>query len=361
MPPAARKQKQTVCAPLESAEDLAEYAGLRYSDAEAPGYQRRPWGRGFAFFDPDGRHVRDAKLVSRFKKMAIPPAWQDVWICQHLNGHIQVIGKDQNGRRQYIYHPEWEAVSQQKKYGRMRVFGEALPAIRSQVEKDLRRRTLSREKVLSLVVRLLDETLIRIGNPEYERQNRSFGLTTLRNRHVDVSTTRIQIAFKGKSGKMREVDIPDRRLARQVKQLHDLPGQRLFQYFDDEDEIRAVDSGDVNTYIAQAASERLTAKDFRTWGGTVLAFAELSRATDDDRRQAPKRTVTQCVKHVAEALGNTPTICRQYYIHPAVLEAFEEDGLSSILKKSASRRKKKMDLLSIEEKAVLALLRSRPC
>lgn len=356
-----RKQKRVACAPIESAEALAEFAGLRYSDGEDLGFQRRPWGRGFAYFDTSRRHIRDSKLITRFKQLAIPPAWQDVWICKYQNGHIQVIGKDQNGRRQYIYHSKWEAASQQIKYDRMRLFGDALPAIRDQVEKDLRRRSLTREKVLSLVVRLLDETLIRIGNPEYERQNKSYGLTTLRNRHVDVSTTRIQIAFKGKSGKMREIDIQDRRLARQVKQLHELPGQRLFQYIDDQNQRRAVDSGDVNAYIAEAASHRLTAKDFRTWGGTVLAFSELSRIDDEVRQKAPKQAITQCIKNVAKALGNTPSICRQYYIHPAVLEAFEAGSLTSTLEKASKRRGRKNDLLSLEEKAVLILLHSQPC
>lgn len=361
MAPTHQKQTRVACVPTESAEALAQFAGLRYSDGDDPGFQRRPWGRGFAYFDRSGRHIRDAQLITRFKQLAIPPAWQDVWICKQPNGHIQVIGKDKNGRRQYIYHSKWEAVSQQKKYDRMRLFGEALPAIRNQVEKDLRRRALSREKVLALVVRLLDETMIRIGNPEYERQNKSYGLTTLRNSHVDVSTSRIQIAFKGKSGKMREIDIQDRRLARQVNQLHELPGQRLFQYIDERNQIRMVDSGDVNTYITNAASDRLTAKDFRTWGGTVLAFSELSRIDEDVRHNAPKRAITQCIKNVAKALGNTPTICRQYYIHPAVFEAFEAGSLPSILEKISKQRRKKNDPLDIEERAVLSLLQSQPC
>jgi len=308
-------------------EESARAAGLRYVSDDMPGIRRRKRGRGFSFLDAKGSPVTDARTLERIRKLAIPPAWTDVWICPTANGHLPATGRDARGRKQYRYHAEWRSVRDETKFGRMIAFGEALPKIRERLERDLALPGLPRAKVLAAVVKLLETTLIRVGNKEYVRQNNSFGLTTLRDRHVDVSGSRLRFEFRGKSGKEHSVEIEDRRLARIVKQCRDLPGHKLFQYLDDEDVRQSVSSEDVNAYLRETTGEDFTAKDFRTWGGTVLALSALCAAEAGESQREANKAVIEAVKRVAEGLGNRPAICRKYYIHPAVIEAFLEGAL----------------------------------
>jgi DNA topoisomerase I len=309
--------------PVES----ARVAGLRYVTDDEPGIRRRKRGKGFSYGDPQGRTIKDPKELERIRKLAIPPAWTDVWICSRPNGHLQATGRDARGRKQYRYHSEWRQVRDETKFGRMSVFGDALPKIRERIERDLAQKGLPREKVLAAVVKLLETTLLRIGNNEYARQNNSYGLTTLRDRHVDVSGSRLRFEFRGKSGKEQSVEIQDRRLARIVKQCRDLPGQKLFQYLDDEGVRQSVSSEDVNAYLRETTGEDFTAKDFRTWGGTVLALSALLEAGACDSEREANKAVVEAIKRVAGELGNRPAICRRYYVHPAVIDAFLEGSL----------------------------------
>lgn len=328
----------------------AKAAGLRYVTDDEPGIRRRKRGKGFTYLDPQGRTVRDPQQLELIRKLAIPPAWTDVWICSRPNGHLQATGRDARGRKQYRYHAEWRQVRDETKFGRMVAFGEALPLIREQAERDLALKGLPREKVLAAVIKLLETTLIRIGNREYARQNNSFGLTTLRDRHVDVSGSKLRFEFRGKSGKEQSVEIHDRRLARVVKQCRDLPGHKLFQYLDGEGVRQSVSSEDVNAYLRETTGEDFTAKDFRTWGGTVLALSALLEAGACETEKDANKAVVEAIKRVAGELGNRPAICRKYYVHPAVIEAFLEGCLPQ-----ASARPDEEDL----EAQVLGLLRGR--
>lgn len=318
-------------APLETD---ARAAGLIYVTDARPGIERRRAGKGFSY-RYRGETVRDRATLERIKKLVIPPAWTRVWICPHPRGHIQATGRDARGRKQYKYHERWREVRDAHKYARLIGFAQALPKIRARVEQDLALPGLPREKVLATLVRLLDTTLIRVGNEDYARTNRSYGLTTLRNKHLEVQGTRLHFAFRGKSGKRFEVSLQDRRLARIVKKCQDLPGQELFQYLEGE-ERRSVGSGDVNDYLRAITGEDFTAKDFRTWHGTVLAAAALRELKD----------AVQAVKRVSEHLNNTPAVCKKCYIHPAVLEAFhlgealpeEDQVLDFLIQRSASRK-----------------------
>ena len=256
--------------------DVAEDAGLRYVSDEQPGYTRKAKGDDFEYFDADGKRIRDETRLFRIRRLAVPPAYTDVWICPSPNGHIQATGRDARGRKQYRYHERWREVRDENKYDRMVVFGKALPKIRRRVNRDLKRRGLPREKVLATVVQLLERTFIRIGNEEYVKENKSFGLTTIRNHHVEVTAAKLEFRFRGKGGKKHEVDVTDRRLAKIIRQLQDLPGQEIFQYVDDEGEVRDVTSQDVNDYLREITGEEFTAKDFRTWAGTVLAAIALN-------------------------------------------------------------------------------------
>ncbi len=313
--------------PLES----ARAAGLRYVSDDSPGIRRRKRGKGFTYTDPQGRTVRERKVLDRIAKLAIPPAWTDVWICTQANGHLQATGRDARGRKQYRYHAEWRTVRDETKFGRMILFGEALPKIRARADADLSHRGLPREKVLAAVVQLLETTLIRVGNREYAKQNNSFGLTTLRNRHVDIQGSRLRFEFRGKSGKDQEVELHDRRLARVVQQCRDLPGQTLFQYLDDEGARQSITSEDVNDYLRETTGQDFTAKDFRTWGGTVLALAALLEIGACPSEQEADRAVVQMVKQVSAGLGNRPAICRKYYIHPLVIDTFVSGKLVDVL------------------------------
>lgn len=300
----------------------AEAAGLCYGDDREPGYRRIRHGKDFRYEDAGGRPVRDPDELARIRSLVIPPAWTDVWICPLECGHIQATGRDQKGRKQYRYHPRWREVRDADKYSRVAAFGRRLPRLRRRVEEDLARRGLPREKVLAAVVRLLEITLIRVGNDEYAKTNKSFGLTTLRKRHLTLKGTGAIFEFRGKSGKMHRTGFRDQRLARVIKACQDLRGQRLFQYRDESGELRPVESSDVNDYIRAAMGEDFSAKDFRTWAGTVSAARALCLLEAPQSEAAAKRCVATCVKAVSGLLGNTPAVCRAAYIHPAVLAAY---------------------------------------
>ncbi|HEX5501748.1 MAG TPA: hypothetical protein VFW96_03955 [Thermomicrobiales bacterium] len=338
----------------------AREAGLRYVHDSRPGLRRRRAGRGFRYVGLDGRPIHDPAALRRIKALAIPPAWTDVWICPDPRGHLQATGRDARGRKQYRYHPRWRAARDETKYDRMLAFGRALPAIRERAGRDLARPGLPREKVLATIVRLLEETLIRVGNEEYAQRNHSYGLTTLRDRHVDVAGATLSFSFRGKSGVRHEVDIRDRRAARIVRRCQDLPGQELFQYLDDEGERRAVDSADVNDYLRAITGEEFTAKDFRTWAGTVLCALALEEFASFDSVAEARQNIVRAIESVAARLGNTPTVCRKSYVHPAVLDAYLDGTMLDTLRRRAERElTEALPDLTPEEAAVLALLRAR--
>ncbi|MDB6168938.1 MAG: putative topoisomerase [Verrucomicrobia bacterium] len=300
----------------------AREAGLRYCSDRGPGIARRKTGKGFHYLDASGRPLRKKETLGRIRQLAIPPAWTDVWICPSATGHIQATGRDDRGRKQYKYHAGWSASRGATKFDRTIAFGKALPRIRRQVARDLRSPGLGKGKVLAVIVRLLETTLIRVGNEEYVRQNRSFGLTTLRDRHVSFRRGTVHFHFSGKSGKVHDVDLRDPRLARLVKRLQDLPGQDLFQYVDEEGRPQKVASEEINAYVRAAAGEEFSAKDFRTWWGTMLAALALGETCREKGARPTKKRMLEVIGGVAQSLGNTPTICRKSYIHPAVMEAY---------------------------------------
>jgi DNA topoisomerase-1 len=342
--------------PVES----ARAAGLRYVSDTGPGIARKRAGKGFAYVGPDGGKVHDKETLARIKALAIPPAWTDVWISPHERGHIQATGRDDKGRKQYRYHPRWHEVRDETKFTRMVAFGKALPAIRKRVEKDLSLPGLPREKVLATVVRLLETTLIRVGNEEYARTNKSFGLTTLRDRHVEVNGSEVRFRFRGKSGRTHSISLRDRRLAGIVKHLQDLPGQDLFEYVDDDGERQAVTSADVNEYLREISGEDFTAKDFRTWAGTVLASVALQEMESVDSEAGAKQNIVQAIESVAERLGNTPTVCRKCYVHPAVIDSYVDGTLLENVKdKAREELARNLSDLPPEEAAVLVLLEKR--
>jgi len=301
----------------------ARSAGLKWVSDDAPGIRRVRAGRGFKYIRPSGGPLTDARAIARIRSLAVPPAWTDVWICPDPRGHIQATGRDAKGRKQYRYHRRWRETRDETKYDRLLEFGRALPRIRGRVQRDLGRPGLPREKLLATVVRLLEKTLIRVGNEEYARANRSFGLTTLTNRHVKVRGPRIHFQFRGKSGKVHEFGIEDAEMSRIVKRCQDLPGQDLFQYEDARGRRHAVGSGDVNAYLAKASGGDFTAKDFRTWAGSVRAWWALADAAAPASSARGRRlAVKHAIDEVARRLGNTPTICRKAYVHPAVVESY---------------------------------------
>ena len=312
---------------VQENEALAEAAGLLYVHDDDPGISRVKSGAGFDYLRADGQPVKAAHTLERIRKLAIPPAYADVWICAKANGHLQATGRDERGRKQYRYHDDWSAARDETKFARMAAFGRALPKVRQTVEADLRRHGLPREKAVATVVRLLELTLIRVGNDAYARDNKSFGLTTLRNRHIDLHGATIELEFKGKSGVQHKAAVHDRRLARIVRSIQELPGQRLFQYLDENGERHAVESRHVNDYLHAAAGEDFTAKDFRTWAGTLAAAKALAMQPPPETVTAAKRAMTVCVKATAGLLGNTPAVCRAAYIHPGVLKAFADKTL----------------------------------
>jgi DNA topoisomerase I len=307
---------------LAESVEAAEDAGLRYVSDEQPGFSRRRKGEEFEYFDTKGKPIRDEQRLLRISRLGIPPAWSNVWICPSPNGHIQAIGRDARRRKQYRYHERWREIRNENKYDRLINFGKALPKIRRRLKKDLGLSGLPREKVLATIVQLLEWSLIRVGNEEYARENKSFGLTTMQDRHVDVKGSKLRFRFRGKSGRQHEVDVTDRRVAKIVLKLHDLPGQDLFQYVDDEGDPHNITSQDVNEYLREITGEDFTAKDFRTWAGTVLAAIALRAAGEFDTKKQAKANIKNAIEAVAKILGNTPAICRQCYIHPAILETY---------------------------------------
>ena len=326
--------------PVESAKD----AGLRYVTDGSAGISRRRSGRGFVYLNPSARRVTDATKLAWIRGLAIPPAWTDVWICTSRQGHLQATGRDARGRKQYRYHPDWRGERDDAKYERMIAFGTALPKIRRRVARDLRRPGLPRERVLAAVVWLLEKTGARVGNEEYARDNRSFGLTTLRGRHARIGSKRIRFRFRGKGGKAAEVEISDERLARIVRRCQDLPGQELFAYVDEIGEVRSIGSADVNDYLREISGRDFTAKDFRTWAGTVLAAHALATEGQGATPAAAKHAVVRAIEQVSEWLGNTPAVSRKAYVHPSVIEAYLDGEVVGEGPKEA---------------AVLALLRRR--
>jgi DNA topoisomerase-1 len=340
---------------LAEPEDSARAAGLRYVGDIGPGIHRKRAGKAFTYTDPDGTVIRDRQTIRRIKSLVIPPAWTDVWICPDPRGHIQATGRDARGRKQYRYHPRWREVRDAVKYDRMLDFAQALPRIRERTDHDLELPGLPREKVLAAIVRLLEETRIRVGNEEYRKENGSFGLTTLRNRHADVIGSDIQFTFKGKSGKQHKVRLQDRQLARIIKRCQDISGQELFHYLDDEGESRAIESDDVNAYLREISGDDFSAKDFRTWAGTILAARFFREAEIVPETTGQKKELVRAIARVAEELGNTPAVCKKCYIHPAVIAAY----LAGALKPIDEREEDDPYKLSAEERSLLKLLSSQ--
>jgi DNA topoisomerase-1 len=303
----------------------AKTAGLRYVSDEEPGIVRKRAGSAFRYLDPTGAPVRDEEPLARIRALAIPPAWTRVWVCPHPLGHIQATGRDARGRKQYRYHPHWREIRDEVKYGRMIAFGEALPQIRERATQDLALHGMPRAKVIAAVIHLLERTLIRIGNEEYARQNASFGLTTLRERHVTVDGAHLHFHFRGKSGKEHTIDLAHPRLAKIVKRCQELPGQELFHFRDESGNLHPIESTDVNAYLREAAGADFTAKDFRTWHGTLLAARAFSALAAKGRPS--KRNVARAVVQVAARLGNTPSVCRKNYIHPAIVARYLRGAL----------------------------------
>lgn len=322
-------------------------AGLAYVSDETAGLSRRRAGKGFAYRDTRGRAVRDNKTLERIRKLAIPPAWTEVWICASENGHMQATGRDARGRKQHRYHARFRESRDAAKFDRLTDFAQKLPALRARVSRDMRKQGLPREKVLAAIVHLLDTTLIRVGNDEYAKANKSYGLTTLKDQHAQVTGDKLRFVFTGKSGKSWKLTLKDRRVAKVVKAAQDLPGQRLFQYLDDDGAPQSVTSNDVNAYLGDG----VTAKDFRTWGGTVLAAAELARFDKADTQTLAKANIKAAIDTVSGSLGNTPTICRKCYVHPALLDTYLEGAFKLGKTKRAG--------LSAHETAVLAFLKTK--
>jgi DNA topoisomerase-1 len=350
-----RRPKKPVPEVVTDPIETAESAGLRYVSDIMPGIRRKRAGKGFVYVGPDGKQIRDEKQLARIRSLAIPPAYNDVWICPSPNGHIQATGRDARGRKQYRYHAKWREVRDETKYGRMLAFSEALPRIRKRLEKDLGRAGLPREKVLATVVQLLECTSIRVGNEEYARANRSFGLTTLQDRHVEVSGSSVRFEFRGKGGKKHEVSLSDRRLARIVQRCQELPGEDLFQYVDDQGVRQSIGSGDVNDYIREISGEEFTAKDFRTWAGTIQAVAALTEVGPWTSQRQAKSNILRAIDRVADQLNNTRAVCRKYYVHPAVFDTYMAGTMLEVLNNGTKAAA--VESLSAQEAAVVRLIR----
>lgn len=350
----------TPCGDVVDPAQVAKTAGLRYVSDTMPGIRRKRAGKHFSYIGLDGKPIRDKDTLQRIRALVIPPAWTNVWICPKPNGHIQVTGRDARGRKQYRYHPRWREVRDETKYSRLVAFGEALPTIRKRVAHDLALPALSHEKVLAAVVWLLDATAIRVGNEEYARENGSYGLTTLRNRHVDITGANIRFHFRGKSGKEHTVTVRNRRLANIIQRCQDLPGHELFQYVDDEGKRRTIESSDVNDYLQKISGQNFTAKDFRTWAGTVLATDALQESGEFETQAQAKKNIAQAIKVTARHLGNTPTICRKCYVHPEIINAYMDASLFSSLQQQQKKvAEDSLEGLRSDEMAVLTFLKER--
>jgi DNA topoisomerase I len=348
----------TAGAELDDPKDAAESAGLSYVSDDEKGLRRERAGDAFRYFKANGDRVCDEGTLERIRKLAIPPAWTDVWICTKANGHLQATGRDARGRKQYRYHPQFREARESTKYEHMLEFARALPAIRAKLAEHMALRELPREKVLATVVHLLETTLIRVGNDDYAKENKSYGLTTLRNPHVSVEGSELRFNFKGKSGKSWRLQVKDRRVAKIVRACQDLPGQKLFEYVDENGEPKEVTSSDVNAYLKEITGREVTAKDFRTWAGTVLAALALREFERADSQTTTKKNLRAAIEQVAKRLGNTPTICRKCYVHPEVLAAYIEGGLELKIREAAAGPEN-ATALKPEEKAVLAMLEKR--
>ena len=346
--------------------ESAKAVGLRYVNDERTGITRIKAGNDFRYVDANGKVVRNKSVLNRIRSLAIPPAWTDVWICPHDNGHLQATGRDAKGRKQHRYHPLWREVRDATKYDRMIEFAEALPGIRRRVARDLAQSDLSREKVLATIVGLMDLTFIRVGNEEYAKQNKSYGLTTMKDHHAEVRGGRIEFSFRGKSGKCHAIKVEDKRLARIVKHCQDIPGQDLFQYLNGDGQRRDVTSGDVNDYLRDISGSDFTAKDFRTWAGTVLAAKALQAVAEFKNETQAKKNIKEAINEVAGKLGNTPAVCRKCYVHPWLLAGYMDKklpcngtlkgNLNGKLLKNSRRPKSK---LGSDEQVVLKFLRCR--
>jgi DNA topoisomerase I len=343
---------------IEDLKAAAKAAHLRYVSDRRPGIRRIRTPKGFRYIHPKGHTITDEETIARIHKLAIPPAYEDVWICPDPNGHLQAVGRDARGRKQYRYHPRWRSVRDEAKYTKMLIFGRVLPLIRKRVEQDLARHGLPREKVLAAIVRLLETTLMRVGNEEYAKANKSFGLTTLRKkRHVTVKGGSLHFDFRGKHGIEHHIDLNDRRLAGIVRRLQDLPGQELFHFIDHEGETHPINSHDVNDYLRDISGEEITAKDFRTWAATNLAALALHELQAFDTQAAAKKNVVHAVEAVSRMLGNTPAICRKCYIHPAIFDGYLDGSLLEALKRRADDQLAQPGSgLTAEEAAVTAFL-----
>lgn len=328
----------------------AQVAGLRYVSDEQPGIKRLPWGRGFTYIDPDGNRLKSGKQRDWIQSLAIPPNWEDVWICIDSNGHLQATGRDARRRKQYRYHPGWIQLRKQLKFDRLIPFAKKLPHLRQQLRQQLTQKPplLDRSTVTAAVAQLLDDTLVRVGNLHYSQVNGSYGLTTLQKRHVDISANHLTFQFRGKSGVEQEIDLHSRRLANIIRRCQEIPGYTLFQYIDEEGDYQTIDSGDINEYLQSTMGESFTAKDFRTWGGTVVACNVLAQAASDDTN-----SVTKAIKAAARQLGNRPATCRKYYIHPAIIDGYEAGWLSDYLSNWSPDPSSE---LSEEEQRTLAVL-----
>ena len=359
-----KRERQPDAPPAERGDSTDEHveaataAGLRYVTDSMPGIRRRKTENVFEFYGANGHRVTNEAKLKRIKSLVIPPAWTDVWICPYATGHLQVTARDAKGRKQYRYHPRFRAVRDETKFDRMLEFSHLLPVIRQRVEQDLGLRGLPRAKVLATVVRLLEKTLIRVGNQEYAKENQTFGLTTLRAKHVEINGHSLRFRFRGKSSKVHSVTITDRRLAHIVQRCQTLPGEELFQYEDDEGNFQAVDSGDINEYLREVAGREVTAKDFRTWAGTMLAAAALRDIGPATSQRQAKSNVVQAIDQVAGRLGNTRTVCRKYYVHPTVIKSYFKGRVLPPVEKPKKSKKKRRPTRELrrEELAVLDFL-----
>jgi DNA topoisomerase-1 len=345
-------QSTIVSDPAES----AKAAGLRYVSDDRPGIQRRRCGKGFTYLGVNGERIHDPGELQRIKSLAVPPAYNDVWICPLTNGHLQATGRDAKGRKQYRYHPLWRTIRDQTKFTRLLIFSKALPSIRKRLAEDLALRGLPKQKVLAAVVQLMELTQIRVGNEAYARENESYGMTTLQDEHVDVSGSKLRFRFKGKSGVEHDIQLTDRRLAKIVKRCQELPGQDLFQYIDENGDYQTIGSSDVNEYLREITGEDFTAKDFRTWAGSVLAASQLVEIGAFTSQTVAKKNITQAIKVVATHLGNRPATCRKYYVHPAIVDAYLNESLGSIMERHLQIKVDDPHALRCEELAVVAIL-----
>src|SRR6188768_177914 len=328
----SRNGKAIESAVVADSVEAAEEAGLQYVNDDRPGYSRRAKGKDFEYLDTEGKTIRDEQRLLRIKRLAIPPAWTEVWICPSANGHIQATGRDARGRKQYRYHEKWREARDETKYDRMLIFGAALPKIRKRVGEDLALPGLPKNKILATIVSIMERTFIRVGNDEYARTNQSYGLTTMRNKHVNVKGSKVTFKFRGESGITHAMELADRRLARIVKRVQDLPGQEVFGYVDEEGNVQDIKSQNVNDYLREITGENFSAKDFRTWAGTVLAAKALRDLPMFETEAQAKRNINIAIESVSKKLGNTKAICRKSYVHPAILDAYlDGDTIETIL------------------------------